>query len=324
METPASTFVPVNKFRFGATVRDSEGQSGSLTSVVLDPASNAISAVGVRFGVFGRIAFATIGSVASATDASVELRETRAEIAKSDKAPAGVLLDGGSTVTQNGRRLGKLAQISFNAETRALRHLIVDHGLGSEYVVTASSVSQIAQDSVTLTAPANGARAAFTPYRHDAELRDDVQRALEDYNRLRVDIAGINVSAVDGVVWLRGHISSELNRRLASDLISEIRGIGELHNELMTDPDLAARISAALARDPRTAEERIGVYPMLGTVRLRGVVRTPAAREAAEQIAQAIHRDGDVANDLRVDPNANVLPIMSSVTNNEDAVPGGR
>ncbi|HEX8731957.1 MAG TPA: BON domain-containing protein [Ktedonobacterales bacterium] len=324
MQTPASTFVPVSKFRFGATVRDSEGQTGSLASVVLDPTSYAVLAVGVRFGIFGRAAFAPISAVAAATDADVELRETRAELAKSDKAPAGALLDGGSTVTQNGRRLGKLTQISFNADTRALRHLVVERGLGAEFVVTAASVSQIAQDSVTLTAPANGAHPAFTPYRPDAELREDVERALEDYNRLRVDIAGITISATDGVVWLRGHVSSELNRRLASDLTSEIKGIGELHNELVADPDLAARISAALARDPRTAEERIGVYPVLGVVRLRGVVRTPAAREAAEQIARGIHTDGDVDNDLRVDPNANVLPVMSSVTNTEDAVPGGR
>ncbi|MDE3230197.1 MAG: BON domain-containing protein [Chloroflexota bacterium] len=324
METPASTFVPVIKFRFGATARDSEGQTGSLVSVVLDPAHYTVLAVGVRFGVFGRATFAPISAVAAATDAGVELRETRAELAKSDKAPAGALLDGGSTVTQNGRRLGKLAQISFNADTRALRHLIVERGLGSEYVVAAASVSQITQDSVALTASANGAHPAFTSYRPDAELREDVQRTLEDYNRLRVDIEGINVSATDGVVWLRGHVSSELNRRLASDLLGEIKGIGELHNELETDPDLAARISVALARDPRTAEERIGVYPMLGVVRLRGVVRTPAAREAAEQIARSIHTDGDVDNDLRVDPNANVLPVLSSVTNTEDVVPGGR
>jgi len=29
-------------------------------------------------------------------------------------------------------------------------------------------------------------------------------------------------------------------------------------------------------------------------------------------------------NELHVDPNANVLPVMASVTNTEDDVPGGR
>jgi osmotically-inducible protein OsmY len=92
----------------------------------------------------------------------------------------------------------------------------------------------------------------------------------------------------------------------------------------MPDPELAAEISRALARDPRTAGEHIGVYPMLGRVRLRGAVHTVAAREAAERLATAIPGVGEVVNELHVSADANVLPVMASVTNTEDVVPGGR
>lgn len=324
METPATTYVPVSKFRFGASARDSEGQGGSLVAVVVSPTTYAIIAVGLRFGLFGRTVYAPVEWVTSISDDGITLKATRLELGTGDKAPAGALLEANTPVTQNGRRVGKLAQLSFNSETHELRHLLVDHGMGADYVVAAASVGQIATGSVTLTAATDSARATLTPYRPDDELREDIQRAIESYNRLRVDLAGIHITAIDGEVWLRGHVSSELNRRLAGDLASGVRGIVELRNELITDTDLAAAISSALARDPRTAEERIGVYPLLGVVRLRGAVHTALAREGAEELARKIHRDGDVVNDLRVDPNANVLPVMSSVTNAEDVVPGGR
>ncbi len=324
MATPTTTYVPVSKFRFGASARDSEGQSGLLVAVVINPTTYDLIAVGLRFGLFGRTIYAPVSWVTSISDDGIELKATRLELGTGDKAPAGVALDARSSVTQNGRRVGKLARLSFTSDTHTLRHLLIDRGMGAEYVVAVASVAQVTTGSVTLTATTDSAHPALTPYRPDDELREDVQRAIESYNRLRVDLAGIHITATDGEVWLRGHVSSELNRRLVGDLASEVRGLGELHNELIADPVLAASISAALACDPRTAEERIGVYPMLGVVRLRGAVHTALAREGAEQIARAIHRDGEVVNDLRVDANANVLPVMSGVTNAEDVVPGGR
>jgi osmotically-inducible protein OsmY len=324
METPTTTYVPVSKLRFGASARDSEGQGGSFVAVVVSPTTYAIIAVGLRFGFFGRTVYAPVDWVTSISEAGMELKATRLELGTGDKAPAGVLLDASTIVSQNGKRVGKLSRLSFNSETHTLRHLLVDHGMGAEYVVAATSVSQITTGNITLTAASDSAHPTLTSYRPDDELHEEVQRAIESYNSLRVDLAGIHIAAIDGVVWLRGHVSSELNRRLAGDLASGVRGIGELRNELITDPELAAAISSALANDPRTAKERIGVYPLLGTVRLRGAVHTALAREGAEELARAIHRDGEVVNDLRVDPNANVLPVMSGVTNAEDAVPGGR
>lgn len=324
METPATTFAPVSKFRFGADVRDAEGVGGTLKYVIIAAESRAVTSIGVRFGLFGRIVYAPVALVAAATDDGIALNATRAEIEKEGKQPDGLRLGSDTPVAQGGKRLGSLAQVSFNSGTSALRHVIIDRGLGAEVVVPASAVSQISTGGVALAPTAAGARAVLTPYRPDAELREDAQRAIETYSRLHVDLEGINIIAIDGVIWLRGHVSSELNRRLVGDLVSGVYGLAEIHNELITDQELAADISAALARDPRTTEERIGVYPILGKVRLRGSVRTAGAREAAEQLATAIPGADEIINELRVDPAANVLPVMASVTNNEDAVPGGR
>lgn len=323
METPATTFAPVIKFRFGADVRDVEGAGATLTSVVIHAESHAIVGLGMRFGRLSRPVYVLVDAVSAATMRSIELNITRAEIEKDGLQLEGIKLSGG-TVSQGGKRLGKLALLSFNADTRALWRLVIDRGLGGEVVIPASAIDQITDGGVTLTTPAGGSGVTLTPYRPDQELREDAIKAIEDYGRLRVDIEGVNVTATDGIIWLRGFVSSDLNRRLMGDLVSQIHGLGELHNELVTDPELASAISRALARDPRTAEEHIGVYPTLGRVKLRGAVRTAAAREAAEQIASSARGVGEVSNDLHVSADANVLPVLAGVTNTEDDVPGGR
>lgn len=297
---------------------------GTLTHVVVTPETRAVVSVGVRFGLFGHAVYLPIAQVAEATEHLVQLDLTRDEVVKYGKQPAGLRLGGDTPVTLEGKRLGKLKQATFNRDTGALRHLVIERGLGSEVVVSAVAIARLDASGVALTALGAGGRPTLTPYRPDDELRDDARRAIENYARMRVELDGINVTAIDGVVWLRGHVSSELNGRLAQDLVSGVPGIAELHNNLIADPDLAGAISRALARDPRTAEEHIGVYPMLGRVRLRGAVRTQAARDAADAIANATPGVGEVLNELRVDVNANVLPVLAGVTGDEDVVPGGR
>jgi osmotically-inducible protein OsmY len=164
----------------------------------------------------------------------------------------------------------------------------------------------------------------LVPFRRDADLYDEVYRAIYDYDPLRIDLPGITIHAIDGTVWLKGSVSSDLNQRLVSDQLQDITGLAEVHNELVADTDLASRVSMALGHDPRTAEQKIGVYPQLGVVRLRGNVRTPEARAAAGEIASAVPGVGRVENELHVDPHADVVPVMASVTNDEDLVPGGR
>ncbi|HLY32645.1 MAG TPA: BON domain-containing protein, partial [Ktedonobacterales bacterium] len=96
-----------------------------------------------------------------------------------------------------------------------------------------------------------------------------------------------------------------------------------LHNNLLTDTEVASAVSQALARDPRTAHGYIGIYPALGVVHLRGVVPTNDMRQAAEEIARATPEVASVVNEIHVNPSGDVLPVMAGVTGDEDRVPGG-
>jgi osmotically-inducible protein OsmY len=322
ISTGGTAFAPVQKFRLGATVHTDDGELGSLAWVALDSAANTVTAMGVNLGLFGGTHMAPIDRVVAARQDDIDLSLTRAELAQSKDKPDGVVITRGTAVTLNGSRAGKVAQVTVDEETRTLRHIIVDRGLGGEATLPARYVTQL--DSRQINAQnAEKSAARLTAYRPDDELREDVRLAIEGTPKLRVDLPGMDIQAIDGVVWLRGSTASDLNRRLIEDVVRQVPGIDELHNDLYSDMDVAAAVSSALGRDPTTARERIGVYPRLGEVALRGAARSEQARTRAEVIAAAIPGVRSVHNELAVDPTAEVLHVLAGVTNEEDMVPGG-
>jgi osmotically-inducible protein OsmY/uncharacterized protein YrrD len=330
MSTPAASngarteFAAVSKFRFGAAVHTEDGELGSLENVTVDPAGRTVTAMGVKFGLFGAKRLIPIQQVAEATQDDIHLRLTRAQVEQSKEAPAGGAIDRGTPGLLNGKRLGRLAQLTADRDTHALRHLVVDRGLGGEVVLSGRHIAGINQSGVAVDLPKKQPD-QLTPYRRDDELHEEIRLAIEAVPRLRVDLPGMDIRVIDGVVWLRGHVASDLTRRLTQETIWHIRGIGELHNELISDTALAAAVSTALARDPATTGERgIGVYPRLGEVFLRGRVRSEAAIKEAMRVAGAVAGVKRLLTDLRVDPAVTGIPELAGVTNTEDLIPGGR
>ena len=96
-----------------------------------------------------------------------------------------------------------------------------------------------------------------------------------------------------------------------------------IHNDLVADNELAIEIAQALAKDPRTHGQRLGVYPNLGEVYLRGLSDSPEAAQAATEIAAQIDGRHVVVNQIRISNNVDYLPMLAPVTGTEDVVPGG-
>lgn len=288
----------------------------------MDVGGHMITHIGVRFGfdLFGRgrLSYAAYGAVLDATDATITLNVTRADLEDGVKAtPTGFKLSGETLVLLNGKRIGRISQLAFNAATRRIWRLVIDRGIAGEWTTAASAITQLDAKQITLT----GAR--LTPLVSNQNLHDDVHRAIENYGQLRIDLGGIHIQVVAGVVWLEGYVSSELNRRIVTDLVQGVSGIAELHNQLHADPDLANAVSQALASDPLLAHAHIGVYPSLGEVFLRGIAPDEATRAAATQTAQRVAGVSSVVNELRIDGVGQSLPVMAGVTGDEDVVPGG-
>jgi osmotically-inducible protein OsmY len=324
MQSSANEFTEVFKFRFDAATQASDGPAGKVSAVVADAEQRAITHAAVKLGVFfGASHYVPLDLVADANADQLSLSIPLAEVKKlPTSAAAGAVLSASTLLVAAGKRLGHLTQLTINRETRILRHLVVDRGVRGEALVPASMIVTMTSKQIGVNLGAATAQ-SLVPFRRDADLHAEAYAAIYDYEPLRIDLPGIEIHAIDGVIWLKGHVSSDLNKRLVSDQLQGITGLDELHNELLADTDLAGRISMALGRDPCTAGQMIGVYPQLGVVRLRGNVRTPEARAAAGEIASVVPGVKRLENELHVDPHADVVPVMAGVTNSEDVVPGG-
>jgi osmotically-inducible protein OsmY len=320
-----STFAAVRTFRFGADVQASDGAAGSVVALVADGQRRTLIEVGIRRGPFHPCAFVSLEHVIEATAATLTLDLSREQIER-QTTPAGMTLTPFTTVRANGVYLGRLAQITVTAPSETLRHFVVAqgiHGLRREAAAPARIIIGMTARQISVRLDGLPQK-RLLPYRTDTVLRQDVYAKLFEYAPLRVDLPGIEIQPVDGVVWLRGHVSSDGAQRMAEDQVQGVRGLTALRNELTSDTALAAAVSMALAHDPGADQrQHIGVYPRLGVVYLRGSVRTPAARERATSVAFSCAMVKRVINELRVTPSEEGISVMAGVTNHADVVPGG-
>jgi osmotically-inducible protein OsmY len=323
MQTAATEFADVFKFRFDAKVEASDGDAGRLVRVIANGQQRVVTNIGVQVGLlFGKTYYLPLDQVSTATADVITVSVPLEEMVKSTVKPEGAELSRSTGIMVAGKRIGQLSQLTIHKETRRLRHLVIERG-SRELVVPDTAVTSITDRQIS--ADLGGTSVArLTVYRPDEELQQAVYDAIFDYPRLRVELSGIVIHAIDGVVWLQGYVSNDLNRRMVEDQLQDIPGLAELHNELITDTGLAADVAMALSHDPRTAKEHIGVYPRLGEVHLRGRVTTTEARAAAGAIASSNSSVKEVVNELLIDPSAEVVPVLAGITNEDDKVPGSQ
>ncbi|HEV2238869.1 MAG TPA: BON domain-containing protein [Ktedonobacterales bacterium] len=324
MEQTGREFAEVHQVRFGTPVVASDGAAGSVAHVLINPAARAVTHVGVRLRWRGQTYSVPIAAIARANADGATLAIARDDLSKS-AAPATAQLARlarATVVASEQKTIGRLKQISFTRDGGVPHRMVVGRGAGRDVYIAATSAQSFGEQRITVRltpAEVDG----LTLARADADLKREAEAVLFDYQRLRIDLAGIDLRAIDGEIWLLGHVSSELNSRLIVEQLRGLRDLAAIHNHLLADSDLAATVAAALARDPRTRGQHIGVYPTLGQVRLGGAVDSPAAAQAAAEIAGAVPGVTTVIAQLDVRPGLAGLPVFAGVSGIEDIVPGG-
>lgn len=317
-------------FQWGQSIRCSDGEAGVLTQVVFDAATHQSIALGIRLGrLFGRSVFVSFEMVREVTEDSITLGLSYAELCAVTKAiPKGALLDSKSRVeteaTSGTAARGRLQSMMIQPESGALVSLVA-HYFRPDHttLLRGEDVTQIATGHVKIALPEAALR-TLPPYRTDRELQHEVEERVYDLAFLHVDFKGITFRVLDGVLSLKGNISSALNGDIVVDQAMGVEGIGEIKNELIGDDTLANNIALASGHDPRTHGLSIGIYPRLGHVRLSGVVHNEQQKAAAVEITRRFPGVRSVSNTLVVSPTEEMLPVMSSVEggSGEDHIPG--
>jgi osmotically-inducible protein OsmY len=324
----ATTSVDVLKFRFGTVVIASDGEAGNVAYVAVQPGQRTVTYVGVKLP-GGHTVAVPLDRVTEGASHELRVTLTREGLLQAmQPAPAEATLLSRNTHVNAGKLPGRsgasgsLTQVSMTTQTQQLRHLTVKPGLGGEQLLSANWITEIGDGGKTITV-AIPADAEPAPYRSDTDLRDEAHDRLWNYARLRVDLRTVEIRAIDGEIWLRGFVSSTLNRRIITELLTDLKGLTAIHNDLVADNELAVTIARALSQDPRTHGEHIGVYPSLGTVFLRGLANTEAVRDVATQIAATVAPDARVVNQIAAGRAGSYIPMLAPVTGTEDIVPGG-
>lgn len=148
--------------------------------------------------------------------------------------------------------------------------------------------------------------------RTDAQLRHAVELELTWDSRTLVE--DIKVSVDQGIVTLRGTVSSYAQKLAAQELAHCVSGVMDVANDLevqakhaLTDTETARAVRQALEWDAMGPDEQITSTVSNGWVTLEGTVDSMAQRTDAETAITNLVGVTGVLNRLRVIP----LPITS-------------
>lgn len=314
------------KLHFGSKIICTDGEDGTLVDVVADPKSRRVTSIGVRQRrIFGKTVHLPFDTVEDATSDGVRLRITLDDVAAATAQFEGVHLDNKSSVERAGAgNKGALELVAVQPESGELAYIVARNlQAGRDTLIQAEYISSLAAGQVKIEMP-EATLEALPPYRPDRALQREVERTLFAVTSLYVDLKGITLRVLDGVLYIDGNISSKLRSDMVTDQASGVEGLLEIKNSLIADDMLQGDLARALGDDRRTRDLPIGVYPRLGVVRLSGAVRNNGQKVAAEEIVRTIPGVRSVINGLVVDPNAAILRTMAEPEggNKEDIIPG--
>jgi osmotically-inducible protein OsmY len=141
----------------------------------------------------------------------------------------------------------------------------------------------------------------------ESELRRDVERELEwDPS---IDERRIAVSVVDGVVTLKGEVSSYAEKWRAERAVERVAGVRAIANDLVVktaaewnDTDIAKAAADTLERNVLLPADSIKVRVQNGFVTLSGEVNWDYQRRAAERSIRDLNGVRGITNLITIRP----------------------
>ncbi|GHO42952.1 BON domain-containing protein [Ktedonospora formicarum] len=327
MKTTTS-IAEMQKFIFGSKVYCSDGESGVLTHIGLDAKNWRMVVLGIRLGrLFGRTVYVPFNTVASASSEKVTLTISRDELERARKdAPGAAMFDSHARVfhVESGAE-GGLSLIAVYPDNGEVAYIVTKGLKGLDVLLERAYLKQLESGRIEASLPESTLQ-ALPAYRSDQELQSEVEENIFDLGPLHIDFRGMEIRVLDSVLYLDGNISSSLRSDMVGDQAMGVAGLLEIKNRLIADDELASELAMVMSRDERTKDLPIGVYPRLGHVRLSGSVHNKKQHAAAEEIVSGFPGVQSVENELRVDPNASMLYVLSSAGNEEskDHVPSDK
>ncbi len=235
------------------------------------------------------------------------------QFAQSEREHQALQLRTGHKVYCRDGRAGKVSLMLLNPDGR-VKGFVMHTGRipGHNLIVPVTWVREVDKENVHLLVK-KAALQSLSEYSSDFALADEVNSALWDDEILRMtDYKDIEITVENGIVFLRGHVDTAMNRTRAEDAAHLIHGILGIENHLVVDGDLAIDVAQVLGNDERTQLESVTVNAQNGFITLNGQVASAAIRQAAEELAASVPQVRGVVNHLHA-PNVVIDPEEEQV-----------
>lgn len=141
----------------------------------------------------------------------------------------------------------------------------------------------------------------------DSELKQAVETVLQGEVRLRG--RNIRVAVEEGRVDLLGEVPALAEKRLAVNLVRQLREVGEVRDKLrlpsaneLSDRQISQHILDAFAQDRALNRRRFDARTMEGVVTLTGLTDNLEEKRLAGVLAWWVPGVADVDNQITVDP----------------------
>ncbi|HEV7665147.1 MAG TPA: BON domain-containing protein [Chloroflexota bacterium] len=277
---------------------------GRVERLITDTPSGRVERFVVRHR--GRPVVVPLTVVERTDDGVVYLSRSGCELDQfpTDEAPA--ISEETEVVCDDGS-LGRVQHVLLDALSGAATHIVVRLTSGllkpHEVIVPLSWARSITPPRIELACLRDDLL-GLPEYRDDDEIEVDVLRRLTEDQRFQgLDRYTLKATVKAGVVRLTGRVRTTEHSQAAEQLVSSVRGVLAVHNELLADEELARRVECDL-NDLKGAGVQLAdldIAVLLGQVKLRGRAATSDDRAAAERIARAVPGVESVTNELVVD-----------------------
>ena len=213
------------------------------------------------------------------------------QLADSESKHFGLRLRAGQLVFCRHEYVGRTSLILLDPNRR-VKGFVLHAGhlplIARDLIVPATWIEEVDHENVHLSVEKRDLD-NLPEYYSDEVLGAAVDNALWSDRILRnTDYQQIGITVEAGVIWLRGHVSTRINKRNAEEAARSVAGVLGVENDLIADEELVLAVAQALGKEERTRSERIAVGVRNGFITLNGQVGSAAIRDAAEAIAASI------------------------------------
>jgi osmotically-inducible protein OsmY len=188
-----------------------------------------------------------------------------------------------------GKRLGNLRLVCFDQDSRVVTSLVVERrgGATALRLLPVEQVADIGPDGIA-TDLKKAHWSSLDAFATDWDLRQAIVDRIAGDPALRAVRRSITVDVHDQRVRLGGYVATQDQIERAAQLARTVPGVLAIERAIVSDEDLAAAVTRAIAQDPRTAAAHVRVTSYFGVVDISGEAPDPATARRIDEVARRI------------------------------------